>query len=155
MGMPCLTHRSWRTWEVYWTTAAIWTVKWTIILQLLHLPLVDWCIEFFSITTLPSLPRFLSTRQSVSQSCCMAVRHWPSTEVTSRLLSHCIFAVWRAAVAESTARWVGWHGWNNTCGTFAIEEAIALPWACYLNAGKSTSTSATLWWVSTRGATVM
>ena len=81
------------TWDAYWATA-----KRSIVLKLLHLPSTDWRIESFSIVTL-SLPRLLSTRQSVSQSSCMAVRHGPSIDVTSSPLKHFIFKVCRASSA--------------------------------------------------------
>jgi len=46
-------------------------------------------------------------------------------------------------VTKSTTCWVVWQGWNNPGRTLVLAW---VSWACYPNAKKSTSISATLWW---------
>jgi len=100
-------------------------------------------------SALLSLPRLLSISRFVYQFCCTAARNGPSTDITLRSLRHFIFVVCRASsasaiVAENTTRWVVRQYWNNPGRTLAVVKATALAGACYPNAWKSTSTSATL-----------
>ena len=104
-----------------------WTVKVSIVLRRLLPPTADSCIESSSIVTLPSPPRWLSTRLSVSRCCCTAANHGPLTDVTSRLLRLSMFVVFRPSLVSADVR--KYH-------TFRCSRRLRLPRSniCWLKA---------------------